>query len=344
MSIFILSNAMRIEWHRRIVVSAIIVCGLFWMAGANAFAQEVGTAAQDAQIKAAEAWAFAVFPPSDPHAATPDPHKVLRVTGSPVRYTQAQFDSLHDLDWFPQDHARAPQIVTAGRGPALACAECHMVGGSGFPATAALAGLPKDYIVEQVAAFRTGERGMRGPTIVHNMVDEARALRSADLIQAADYFSATRFVSRVQVIEAATVPKTYWKDFVLVPDKNLQSEPIGERIIEIPINFDDYAHSDGRAGYIAYVPPGSIERGAVIASKGVGAASACESCHGLKLQGVGIIPPLAGLSPTYMARQLILFREGKRTNPQAMPMMQEVATLTINDMIDAAAYAATRKP
>lgn len=345
MVIINMGNGMRTEWQRRIVVTATIVSGLLLMGGTMAFAQQVGTAAPDAQITAAEAWAFAVFPPPpDPHAAKPDPRKVLRVTGSPVSYTQAQFDNIHDADWFPQDHAHAPQIVRAGRKPALACAECHMVGGSGVPVTAALDGLPKAYIIDQIAAFHAGERGIGGPAIAHGMVDEARALTAVDLRQAADYFSATKFVSRVHVVETATVPKTHWKYFVLVPDKDRAREPIGERIIETPLNFNDYFLADGRARYIAYVPPGSIQRGAAIASKGVGAAPACESCHGAKLEGIGIIPPLAGRSPTYIARELILFREGKRTNPQAAPMVQEVAKLTLKDMVDVAAYAASRKP
>jgi cytochrome c553 len=337
-------NGMRTEWQRRIVVSAAIVSGLLLLGGTMAFAQEAGTASQNAQITAAEAWAFAVFPPPDPHAAKPDQRKVLRVTGSPVRYTQAQLDSIHDADWFPQDHARAPQIVRAGRKSALACAECHLISGTGVPANAALDGLPKAYILEQVAAFHAGERGIGSPAIAQGMVDEARALTSADLGLAADYFSATKFVSRVRVVETATVPKTHWELYVRVPDKGRRREPIGERIIETPLNFDDYARFDGRVRYIAYVPPGSIVRGAVIASQGSGAALACESCHGAKLQGVGIIPPLAGRSPTYIARELILFREGKRTNAQAAPMVQEVSTLTLNDMIAVAAYAGSRKP
>jgi cytochrome c553 len=92
------------------------------------------------------------------------------------------------------------------------------------------------------------------------------------------------------------------------------------------------------------VPPGSIARGAVIAARGTGAATACESCHGAKLQGMGIIPPLAGRSPTYIARELILFRLGQRSNPEAAPMQLEAAQLTVNDMIAVAAYAGSRKP
>lgn len=292
----------------------------------------------------AEAWAFPVFPPQpDPHAPKPDPNKILRVTGSTVTYTQAQLKDLDDADWFPADHPPAPQIVREGRKPAMPCAECHLISGVGVPATASLDSLPKAYILEQIAAFRAGERGMGGPKTAHDMVEEARALAPADLQQAADYFSRVKFVSRVHVVETATVPKTEWRYFVLAPGKGGAREEIGERIIETPVNFEDYSRYDGRGEYVAYVPPGSIAAGAKIAAQGTGTAAACASCHGAKLQGVGDIPYLAGRSPTYLVRELILFRLGRRTNAGAAPMRTEVSHLRLKDMINVAAYAASLK-
>lgn len=335
-------------------VSIAIAAVVFYLlaAGASMGAANVGATSPDAAIKAAEAWAFPVFPPPrDPHAPKPkpDPHKLLRVTGSTMNYTQAQLDSMEDADWFPQDHAPAPQIVKTGRKPARPCAECHTISGAGVPAIATLDSLPKAYILKQVAAFRAGQRGMGGPETAHDMVEEARALTPADLQQAADYFSSTPFVPRVQVIETASVPKTHWNYFVLVPDPGSAREPLGERIIETPVNFHDYEYSDARAGYVAWVPPGSIAHGAVIAARGKGSVAACESCHGPKLEGhtmpgIGVVPPLAGRSPTYIARELILFREGKRSGPAAAPMRAEASALSVPEMIDVAAYAASQKP
>lgn len=321
------------------VVACVAVC----VAGV-AFARQDAAPSPDAAFAKAEAWAFPVFPPQpDLHAPKSDPNKILHVTGSTVTYTRAQLDGMHDADWFPADHPSAPHIVREGRKPAMACAECHVISGAGAPATASLGSLPKAYILEQIAAFRAGERGMGGPATTHDMVDEARALTPADLQQAADYFSSTRFVSRVRVLETASVPKTHWEFFVRVPDKGGAREPTGERIIETPVNFNDYMLSDGRAEYVAYVPPGSVAAGAKISAHGVGAAPACESCHGAKLQGVGDIPYLAGRSPTYIVRELILFRLGRRTNPGAVPMRTEVSHLSVKDMINVAAYAASLK-
>lgn len=326
-----------------------VLFGLTVAGGSAAFAHKAVAASPDVAFIAAEAWAFPVFPPPpDPHAPKPDPDNVLHVTGSAVSYTQAQFQHINP-DWFPKDHPPVPHIVADGRKPARACAECHVINGAGAPATAILDSLPKAYIRAQLAAFRAGERGMDGPATTHDMVDEARALSPADEQQAIDYFSATQFVPRVRVLEAETVPKTHWKFFVRVPDKNGTREPIGDRIIETPVNFEDYFHIDGHVRYIAYAPPGSITRGASIASKGAGSATACESCHGAHFEGanvpgIGIVPPLAGRSPTYIVRELILFRLGRRTDPAAAPMRTEVSQLTLPEMVDVAAYAATLKP
>lgn len=338
---------MRMSSRVSVAIAATLFCVL---AAAAATAATTTKDSADAAMRAAEAWAFPVFPPPpDPHAPRPDPDKVLHVTGSTVTYTQVQLDSMDDADWFPQDHPPAPQIVKVGRKPARPCAECHQVSGAGAPVSATLDGLPKAYILEQIAAFRAGQRGFGGPETAHGMFDEARALTPADLQQAADYFSSTPFVPRVHVIETASVPKMQWKYFVLVPDKAGVRELIGKRIIETPAHFDDYRYGSNRTSYIAYVPPGSIARGAVIAAQGKGAVASCGSCHGAKLEGqtipgIGVVPPLAGRSPTYIARELILFREGKRTDPAAAPMRAEASALSVPEMIDVAAYAASRKP
>ncbi|MGH8214319.1 MAG: c-type cytochrome [Rhodanobacteraceae bacterium] len=297
----------------------------------------------DAAIRAAEAWAFPKPHSPDPsapkQAPAPKPNQPMHVPGSTRSYTLAELNTdFNAPDWFPQDHLPPPRIVLHGRKPVIACAACHLANGSGAPASASLAGLPKAYIVAQLAAFRAGQRDN------DVMPREARGLDAADIEQAATYFSSLKIPHVTQVIETATVPRTHWHAYALVPNQNGAREPLGERIVEGPVSVKLYALGDGRSGFIAWVPPGSIARGARIAANGMGAAQACESCHGTKLQGVGDIPYLAGRSPTYIARELILFREGKRSDPAAAPMRAEASALTVSEMIDVAAYAASRKP
>lgn len=197
------------------------------------------------------------------------------------------------------------------------CAARHKPGGEGYPASASLAGLPKACLREQSQAFPHGER--------HNdiMPFEARHLGATDERAAVGYFSGPAFTPHVRMVETTRVPKTHGYDCVLAANHDGAREPIGERIIEVAPQ--DGERGDERVVYTACVPPGSIAAGAKIAAHGVGAAPACESCHGAKLQGVANVPYLAGRSPTYTARELIPFREGPRTSPGAAPMRGSVA-------------------
>ncbi|TAN04115.1 MAG: cytochrome C-binding protein [Rhodanobacteraceae bacterium] len=295
----------------------------------------------DAAIRAAKA---PENPPATKPAAPPDDKMLQRIPGSTQAYSLAQTKSLFVApDWWPQDHPPMPQIVAYGRGEAWACGHCHLPTGLGRPEDAAVAGLPLAYIMEQFRAFRDGERDS---PIMH---EELSRVSDVDLKLAAEYFSKLHFTPWTRVIEAARVPRTHQENFTLAVTDGAGTEPIGNRVIIVPANLERTMLGDARSGYIAHVPPGSIERGAAIAAKGTGAASACESCHGTRLQGqvmpgIGIVPPLAGRMPNYIVRELIRFREGKRTNSGAAPMRTEVAHLSMKDMIDVAAYAASRKP
>ena len=55
-------------------------------------------------------------------------------------------------------------------------------------------------------------------------------------------------------------------------------------------------------------------------------------------------PPLRGRSPSYLARQLIDFREGTRHGVWAPLMVPVVANLTAEDILDLAAYLASLPP
>jgi cytochrome c553 len=96
--------------------------------------------------------------------------------------------------------------------------------------------------------------------------------------------------------------------------------------------------------YNAFVPPGSVRRGRKIARMGMaGRFASCASCHGEHLQGVGLIPPLAGRSPTYLLRQLVAFKTKDRAGNGAAPMQAVAAALGMSDMIAVVAYAAAIK-
>ncbi|HTP93524.1 MAG TPA: cytochrome C, partial [Xanthobacteraceae bacterium] len=148
------------------------------------------------------------------------------------------------------------------------------------------------------------------------------------------------------VVETDTVPKTYvgpGNKRLRLPDGG--TEPIGNRIIEIPEDENVVLNRDPRLGFVAFVPKGSIAKGEALVTKGGdGKTLPCAICHGQTLKGLGDVPPIAGRQANYIVRQLFMIQDGSRSGPSAALMKQVVENLTIDDMLDIAAYTASREP
>jgi cytochrome c553 len=125
-------------------------------------------------------------------------------------------------------------------------------------------------------------------------------------------------------------------------------QAIGHRIIELPDVPQNFERRDSRTTFTAYVPPGSLARGKLLATTGAtgatGATIACAICHGPQLQGMGLAPPIAGRSPTYLMRQLYEIQAGIRSGANAAPMKIGIAGLSLDDLIAASAWAASLPP
>lgn len=147
---------------------------------------------------------------------------------------------------------------------------------------------------------------------------------AADAKAAANYFSKLRYHPRVHVVEAAMVPKTRYESFFPVRVTGGSNEPIGMVIREIPDNVTLENDGDWRVSITAYVPPASVARGKALVQSGAGALP-CTPCHGARLQGVGIVPPLAGGTPTDIVRQHYDIQYGYRRGDAVAPMQPEVA-------------------
>jgi len=293
-------------------------------------------------------WAYPINPPESAQQPSPDKTKVFHVPGSKEALNWSQtHDRYNPPDWFPGEHPKPPQIVAHGDGHAVwACGACHIPNGQGRPENASLAGQPADYIVQQVLEMRSGNRRSAQPEFQPPgyMLGIAQHVTAKDLHEAAAYFSKLKYTSRIRVVESATVPKTYVGGAgMLAASPGDKKEPIGNRIIEIPENFDLTELRDPHSGFIAYVPPGSIARGKILVETGGGAAP-CSSCHGGDLKGVGETPALAGRSPSYLYRQLFDIQHGSRRGPAVALMLPEVAHLNDADRIAIVAYIASLKP
>jgi cytochrome c553 len=151
-------------------------------------------------------WAF---PGSPTDSTVADSTRLHRVPNSRARFTQRQVvDRFAPPDWHPSGHPPMPDVVAHGRTPNLfACAYCHLPNGMGRPENATLAGLPADYIIAQLAAFRSSARRSPLPGWIpgNSMHTVAVNATDADVATAARYFSTLRFAPRVRVIEAAAM-------------------------------------------------------------------------------------------------------------------------------------------
>lgn len=314
-----------------------------------AFCAATGTRAGESE-SGPPAWAYPVNPPGvkppAPVVAQDDAPK--RVPDSTVALTLAEIrDVTRGVpDWHPDDHPPMPEIVAKGRaGGVLPCGYCHLPNGLGRPENASLAGLPADYIVQQVRDFRTGARTSAVPAMgpPANMRALAKHTSDAEVRIAAEYFSRLQRGPWIRVVESAMVPKTRIAGAMLVAVGDEQ-EPIGLRIIEVPEDRARTELRDSRAGFVAYVPPGSIAKGEALVTNGDSKRPACTACHGADLKGLGPIPALAGRSPSYMVRSLYDFQSGARAGAWSPLMRDSVAGLTLADMVNIAAYAASRSP
>jgi cytochrome c553 len=144
------------------------------------------------------------------------------------------------------------------------------------------------------------------------------------------------------VQETNMVPKTKVQGnvYFVLEGAAAGTEPIGNRIIEVPeFGQERFELRDDHAGYIAYAPVGSIRKGEQLAAK-----LQCGICHGPNLEGVGPVPPLAGRSPSYLARQLFDFQTGMRRGLWTDLMKPIVAKMTAEDLVNIAAYMASKRP
>jgi len=290
-----------------------------------------------------------LFPRNPPAAANPPPAddtKPIRLPNSEAAFTAARLLNLYSApDWHPAAHSPMPDIVAHGHPPKVfACGFCHMPQGQGRPENAAVAGLPAQYIIQQVEDFKNGARrgvAQNGYLPTDLMIRIAQSVTAEELKAAAEYFAAQRMTRRTRVVETVRVPKMDVVGWVYASGTSGDTEPLGERLLEMTQDPEMHERRADGPLYIAYVPMGSIARGKTLAHvPGTG----CVACHGEGLPGVGLIPALAGRSPSYILRQLLAFKTGARTSAADEPMKAVVARLQLNNMIDAAAYAGSLRP
>jgi cytochrome c553 len=328
------------------------------LAGLTALA----TLALAAEIPAPWAYGFKEPPPPGtaqvpPGRAGPPPTDptLYGLPGTDARFTRAQITDIHaPADFFPTEHPVPPDIVAHGKPPVVwACARCHYHNGKGRPENAGIAGLPVGYFIEQMQAFRDGERLSSDPRKPNTpmMAEFARHLSDDEIRAAAEYYASIPWTPWIRVVETDRVPQTTISAGMYLQKPGGDDEPLGNRIIEVPEDASLVeVQRSPHVGFIAYVPRGSIRRGEGLVTTGAGRTAACFACHGPDLKGMsaapdgGPTPGLAGRSPSYLYRQLFDFQTGARHNRRAELMKPVVANLSPDDLRAIVAYLASLKP
>ena len=187
-----------------------------------------------------------------------------------------------------------PKIVQFGNKDTQvrACGSCHLPNGAGHDESAYVAGLPAAYFIRQMADWKSSDRKFSA-----TMVTMAKVITDAEIKDAADYFAAVKPGPWIRVVETDVVPKSYigqGNKRLVHPDGG--SEPLGDRIIEVPEDEEVVVYRDPSSGFVAYVPKASLGQGT--GEHGRRQDDCVRICHGQTLRGLARCPPLRAVIPT----------------------------------------------
>ena len=280
-----------------------------------------GTAAEDG-LK----WAYPVEPPPGSNADAAPPSKPVNQALIATTYTGLP---------------RMPEVVAKGK--PLPCMQCHLANGGSHPESAAIAGMSVNYIIEQVHAFRDGERL---DTRTGRMVLAAKALSEKELKEAAEYYSAIgperqKWLKTVVGTEVPKGPAPFGGGGFRyhAPDGGTEPLPAG-MVIEVAEN-DDLVRARDQidGGFVQYVHAEDLALGEKVASTG-----ACATCHGADYKGAGDVPRLAGQHSLYLIRQLKDMQTGARKDKNVALMKPALAHLPDREIVAVSAYLASKRP
>ena len=298
--------------------------------------------AQKNAIDPLPVWAWPLLPAGTPAApASALTNAVKHVSGSAASYTEKEISSLFLVpDWFPEEHPKMPQVVAVGRAPGVnACGHCHLPTGMGRPENMSVVGLSKGYMMEQMADFRDGLRKSSEPRFgsTTHMIQTVQHATPQEIEEGVDYFASLKPRKWIRVVETKRVPLTKVGALMMVVADAKTTEPIGDRVIEVPEDLEQTELRNPHSGFVSYVPVGTLKKGKAL-------TRTCITCHGTDLRGVGDVPSIAGRSPSQMTRQLIDFQTGARHGKKAGLMQSIVQSMTLPQMVSITGYLASLQP
>jgi cytochrome c553 len=234
-----------------------------------------------------------------------------------------------------------PLAVATGK--PLPCMQCHLANGGSHPESAAIAGMSANYIIEQVHAFRDGERV---DTRTGRMVQAAKLISEKDLKEAAEYYAAIgpgrqKWLKTVVGTEVPKGPAPFGDGGFRyhAPEGGMEPLPAG-KVIETAED-DDLVRARDQidGGFVQYVRPEDMELGEKVAAEGK-----CGTCHGEGFKGKGDVPRLAGQHSVYLIRQLKDMQTGARKDKNVAVMKSIADKLSDRDIVAVSAYVASKSP
>jgi cytochrome c553 len=290
-------------------------------------------------------WAYPVGPAGLPR---PDPNELHTAEGADpsIKLTMRQIgDAFGPPDWFPKEHPPLPDIAAHGRKPHVnACILCHLPNGNGHPESASVSGLSVDYIIQQMHAFRDGERqNIRAPAMVEMSLD----ITEAELRDAAVYFSKIPKKQQVwiRVVETSRAPLSHvGGGGARFFDKGAETMPVAPDMIYEVAESEQVELRNDHFGFVDYVPVGSLAKGRIVAMGNKGKMKTCANCHGEDYRGHEDAPRIAGRSAYYLIRQLADMKAGNRKGAALGKMKEIIGKLSDADILNVAAYMASRNP
>ena len=234
-----------------------------------------------------------------------------------------------------------PKAVTTGK--PLPCMQCHLANGGSHPESAAIAGLSVNYIIEQVHAFRDGERA---DVRTGRMVQVAKLISEKDLKEAAEYYAAIgpdrqKWVKTVVGTEVPKGPAPFGGGGFRYHAPEGGMEPLPAGMVVETAEDDDLVRVRDQidGGFVQYVHPEDMTLGEKVAAEGK-----CGTCHGAEYKGTGDVPRLAGQHSVYLIRQLKDMQTGARKDKNVAVMKPIVEKLSDREMVAVAAYLASKSP
>jgi len=236
---------------------------------------------------------------------------------------------------------RMPEVVAKGK--PLPCMQCHLANGGSHPESAAIAGMPVNYIIEQVHAFRDGERV---DVRTGRMVQASKLATEKEIREAAEYYSAIgpdrqKWVKTVVGDEVPKGPIQFGGGGFRYHAPEGGMEPLPpNRVVEVA-EKDELVRARDQidGGFVQYVHAEDLALGEKVAADGK-----CGTCHGADFKGKGDVPRLANQHSVYLIRQLKDIQIGARKNKNAAIMKPIVDKMSDKEIVAVSAYLASKSP